>query len=253
MIEYLFVIIVLIISGSILWIFYTKKERKESTIKRRNEKRGESKNGEYNENNGAGLVNPMVCNSETANWVDGKCVCKIPYFGETCSEESFSDKYYNVGEVVNTLPVINTDSLSFGKSSCTKLCDTDSSCLGVIYENNKCSLINSPFLNVRYNPERLGNVYMKKKDSKGNNIVPQFNDRAFLIRGKPERLFWTNAFAVYPGKIYALDFVPTVGIPIPGYSFLFSDSASFENGIERKTDVGGLGIEGTIYVKIVTN
>lgn len=192
---------------------------------------GASNNGVVLLNNGNAFNDAVSCNrGATRRWeltpnANPQCVCVAPFYGSTCSLESFSDQYYAAGNIVNDrirlneIRTENVDRLSFPKSSvstaqttCTDLCNRDSSCVAVKYNQSNqpdfdngatCTLLRNVTViddtPIVYNNTMQSDLYFKKGDA------PTFEDRVFVYTGQlPVRYWATNRIVTSSGSSWAL-------------------------------------------------
>lgn len=119
--------------------------------------------------NGQSYVDGPSCNlNVTSRWNNDGCECIPPFYGNCCSREAYSDRYFEAGTIgdncqdgvrYKVLKKTRADRLSFpfegidcDQRTCTDQCDREKHCTGVLWDGaKKCTLI-------------TGNVYLDSSD-----------------------------------------------------------------------------------------
>lgn|SRR3990167_324489 len=146
--------------------------------------------------------------------------CEPPYWGEFGEREAYSDNYIALGnpepddvtyEIIRTA---RTDRLSFGKSSCTQLCDNDDNCGGVVWKDGKCTLVTDVLVNdgmdLYYDPKVDSSLFIKKSLQ-----GPIITDKVFIYKGKLPLRYWIQDPSNYSitsgqkGELFQVKFYPT--------------------------------------------
>lgn len=163
--------------------------------------------------------------SPNTQWINNKCQCNIPYFGETCSQEKFDSRYFSVGVPdesnlnITVLEEFNSNGKSFnnenGLNSCSDYCNKNSDCEGFLYHNpNNCTLLTGDIIipkgdGISYSNNIDSTLYMKTPDKL------HFEGRIFLgeyVWSFPSR-YWlftqTNDYVqIIPGIVNKINFYP---------------------------------------------
>ncbi len=193
---------------------------------------GASDNGSVNDDNGDAFTDAVHCRkgpsrrwgykSESAAPV---CMCVTPFFGDSCSRESYSEKYAAIGKPETgdidytgisqnsvdrmSFPLSNPDQEDSSKDHtlCTDLCDSDIACIGVIYrqgaapdfgigslEEPECELLTgtvtvNPNKNIPYSVDEDSTLYLKQEQLSTANTL-QFIDRVFMYKGQLPLRYW---------------------------------------------------------------
>lgn len=134
------------------------------------------------------LTSKAACEAHKhAYWSDGACACSAPFYGPTCDNEYHDKNYFAVG-IVNEAELeisVITQGQSLGKSfhddSCSKICDTSPGCIGFIYQQNHCTVLEDSVVvasadNIAYSEQHDATLYLKSSE----NL--HFRDRVFLAR-----------------------------------------------------------------------
>lgn len=115
---------------------------------------GASLDGKYGVRgyNGTSFADPVSCNLDvTREWTEGKCDCRVPFFGIRCDRETYLETFQSIGTITDPLEdlanptsaILPTDRLSFpfqeGDTTCTGQCMSDENCLGVYWNPNPSS------------------------------------------------------------------------------------------------------------------
>ncbi len=244
----------------------------------------------YNLNGNRYLDSVACNTLNTRNWFTNPttggqgCICIPPFFGPNCERESYSNEYLAIGnpvksevrllqrdtEIVDRLsfPFRSDNSLDQPSESnlqflgggtvplervqtlCTKLCDDDQQCVGVLWIAPKdgqlgtterlgqCTKLAEVQVktgqNIPFDPNVDSSLYMKKGYS------PIFTDRVFIYSGELPLRYWldsndgfrniltnSNLRFIYPSQLYLLNFVPTSQINNANLTGFYSD-APFE-------------------------
>ena len=168
------------------------------------------------------ITNPEMCNDINITWdeEENKCVCRFPFFGPYCTNEFHDTNYVNFGYVDNFNPPIsinrtldangplyysveaqnNATALTFSSynsvdpTSCTSLCTSDPSCMGVSYNllNNqfRCGFLTTPITipgdtDVKINLEKNLGLYLNK-----SRTHPFFLTKVFVYSGRKPPVYW---------------------------------------------------------------
>ena len=207
------------------------------------------------------LVSYDECISHpNTEWKDNKCNCKVPFFGQTCSQEKHHSKYFSVGVPddsklgITVIDEIQSNGKSFnsdrGQNSCSNYCDRNYYCSGFIYHRSydsdttspspansgTCTLLTGKVIvpkgqGISYSNSIDSTLYMKSPESL------EFEGSVFLAANTwsvPSR-YWlfdqTNGYSqIVPGVVRKINFFPEyvkmygqyTGIYCP-YSFTFED------------------------------
>lgn len=172
------------------------------------------------------LSDETTCSlSSQASWSEEKdsCECEDPFFGPMCSFEKHDHKYFALGTpqrdnlCLSILEETFTKRKSFDNAnSCSEKCDSNSDCIGFIYEKGHCTLLKDNVtvtsgFTIPYFPDEDTTLYMRSR----SNI--HFEDRVFLAgfqESIPPR-FWLvtesdNYAQLAPYQITPLNFVPKI-------------------------------------------
>lgn len=192
---------------------------------------GASSTGQYPLENGKNFLDSTSCNATSqSQWVNSRCNCITPYFGPSCTRETYSNTYKAVGILNSLTDIVNTvemeplaTQLSFtypgtflnpeptdDQVLCTTECDNEINCIGVIWDYNnmfsqqtKCYLIEPMDNNsiVLVNPELDASTltpipYIPTQDSNlyikniYNSGNPVFTERVFMYTGTLPFRYW---------------------------------------------------------------
>lgn len=237
---------------------------------------GASDNGVVKDKNGDFYTDAVACRKGPSRRWGYKtesaapvCMCVAPFFGSSCDRESYSDKYTAIGDpaadAINTTVISqqSVDRMSFPLSSpdqedsnmshtlCTGLCDSDVTCIGVIYrqgappdfgigslEKPECELLSGnvkviPNNNIPYSIDKDSTLYLKQEQLTGAGAI-QFLDRVFMYKGQLPLRYWLTdryseneggirTWAGYNGAQYNLDFIPSNVVNDANFTGVFAN------------------------------
>lgn len=255
------VIIIIIIIIAIIWVLISGTNpqapglspglSKQTYNQKVASTQGSSSNGNVTIRNGQSYKDAISCRAgPTRYWgnipgIDEKgCNCYAPFWGTSCTRESYSDKYTPMGNIplnqINSgqMDMVTTNRLSFpfsgntvsgSQTICTDLCDADSNCTGVYWigpdppnmgtttAQGQCYLISGDItLDNRakssIDPTKDSNLYIKSNQTR--KIV--YPDRVFLWTGSmptswSDDHLWNNntrMITMYEDTQYKLPFFP---------------------------------------------
>lgn len=174
---------------------------------------------------GSALQTYDACISHpNTEWNDNKCKCKVPFFGETCSQEKHDAKYFAVGVPdesnlgITVIDELKSKGKSFnsqgGEDSCSNYCNKNYNCDSFIYKGGQCTLLTGNVIvprgrGISYSNNIDSTLYMKTSDTL------QFEGRVFLAANTwsfPSRYWLFNHTDEYiqivPGIISEINFYP---------------------------------------------
>lgn len=193
----------------------------------------------YSGDNAIDFRTPETCDSSgVSRWSVGRdqCVCNIPFWGPSCSRESYSSTYTATGvqgsgvsSIDRLSGSINVGRLSFTDSnstSCTQLCDDNPECIGVLWQSGsgggsgRCSLFKRYTVSlapgINWYPDVESTIYLK-----GSNAI-SYTDRVFIFQGDTLSRYWlrenvvsdsrtqgSSQLTAHNGKKYQLQFFPS--------------------------------------------
>lgn len=156
--------------------------------------------------NGSDIKDAKTCESVGyRSWIDGKCVCKDPFWGSSCERQLHSTDYIDIGNFIPSkdLPIIaeyNVDTKAYKHNprdiTCESKCAETHNCVGYIYEEidresgpiNRCKLLHDePTGDAKYNLNMDGNLYLHKSRSSRRPKLPH---KLYLFTGKHSLRFW---------------------------------------------------------------
>lgn len=144
----------------------------------------------------------------------GSCQCIYPFTGPTCDNELVDPAYQEVAAAgsenyaIQPLYTTSTAHLTYGeKPNCTDYCNTTDNCIGVVYNNNICTLVTGQ---VRYQakaPKLHGPLYLKR------NSPVVLENQLVIYTGQLPANYWTNPGNNYQvleaNRVYRLQFTPS--------------------------------------------
>ncbi len=227
---------------------------------------GASSNGIYTlHDDGDSFTDSASCKmASNTQWSHLRCTCTVPFFGSSCTRESYSNGYQAIGNPSSddiTINVIDTpvvDALSFPVDdiTCTGLCDDDELCTGVIFQST-CTLLSgdvivSPNIIIPYSMEIDSTLYLKGDD---RHLI--FTDRVFIYTGTlPARYYLRTTvssdaggqmFPAIENIITKLTFFPIKQLNTANLIGIYSENELTQNMINQISQ--GMMIERVIIVQ----
>lgn len=142
-----------------------------------------------------------------------QCQCILPYYGDFCDFQYYSNTYFSLGTVSDTNlsytieKTIENINMSFDENmdpiidSCTGICDGLNNCTGVLFEpsTKTCSILSGDI-------HVTGETYTNGSNGiyiRGNKTHPMFDQKVFLFTGSKPINYWNlknvNKTNITPG------------------------------------------------------
>jgi len=172
---------------------------------------GNSEDGSFLFSNCVVYRDQPTCEADklTRQWVNGQCQCVTPFWGLRGTRETYDFNYNAIGipeEIIaDNTKEVKTDRLSFplatlsnNQTICTKQCDLDDNCVGVLANKGStsnisgysCSLLYGNVVSeepIPFYPLIDSTLYMKRSKGKGrplfvNNVLVYAGDKSLPFR-----------------------------------------------------------------------